>query len=151
MKKYYIYSTLSFVLVSLLIEIMMSSQAGFTTFTGFNWFISTDLVNPTKLFTWSVEGLALSFAAFLYIKPKSTISDGFRFGLITGFLFTLIILFNMMFKIDHSHYPFLADSLLTLSALQLLAFVISGWVFGLLFELFSPEFPTNKSLWSMAW
>ena len=150
MKKYYIYSTLSFVMVSLLVEIMMSSQAGFTTFAGFNWFISTELISMNNLLSWSLEGFALSFAAFLYIKQKSALSDGFRFGLITGLLFTLIILFNMMWQIDHSFYPFLADSLLALTGIQLLGFAVSGLVFGLLYEIYSPELPTNKSLWSLA-
>ncbi len=150
MKKYYIYSTLSFVLVSLLIEIMMSSQSGFTTFAGFNWFISTDLINTTNLLSWSIQGLALSFAAFLYIKQKSAMYDGVRFGLIAGFLFTLIILFNMMWQIDHSHYPFLANSLLSLTGLQILGFTLSGWIFGLMYEIYSPKLPTIKSLWSLA-
>ncbi len=150
MKKFYFYSTLSFILVSFLIETLMSSQAGFTTFAGFNWFINPKILSLSNVITWLLQGLALSFAASLYMQRASALVDGVRFGMITGWLFVLLILFNMMLQIDHSHYPFLADSLLPLISLQLLGFVVSGWLLGLMYEIFSPMFPTNQSLWSLA-
>lgn len=150
MKKYFVFSTLSFALISFLVEMMMSTQSGFTTFAGFNWFISTELISVSHILVWLIQGLALSFAAYLYIDSDTALSDGFRFGLMAGLLFILVVLFNLMFKLDHSYYSFLASSLLPLSLLQLIGFSINGWVFGLLFELFSPELPTNKTLWTLA-
>ncbi len=150
MKKYHLFATLSFAFISFLIEMMMSAQAGFNTFAGFNWFLSKDLLSTNQILIWLGQGIALSFAAFLYINKKNALLDGFRFGLITGLLFILLALFNLMFQLDNSHYAFLASSLLPLSLLQLIGFCINGWIFGLLFEMFSPELPTNKSLWSLA-
>ncbi len=150
MKKYAIYSTLSFTFVFFMIELIMSAKAGFTIYAGYNWLIHTELLTWTHLLTWMVQGAALSFAAFLYIKPKESLSDGFRFGLITGLLFSILVLFNMMGQVDHMTYLFFANSLLPLTGLYVLGFAISGWLFGLMFEIFAPEFPTIKSLWSMA-
>ncbi|WP_223787345.1 hypothetical protein [Marinicella meishanensis] len=150
MKPYLTFTTLSFIMVSFLVEIMMSTQPGFITYAGFSWFISTDLINFNYLLVWTLEGLVLGTAAFAYINPKSALQDGFRFGLMTGFLFTLMVLFNVMWQIDHSHYPFLAESLLSLTLIQVLGFALSGWLFGLLYEITAPRFPNIKSLWSLA-
>ena len=76
--------------------------------------------------------------------------DGFRFGLISGLLFIIVILFHMLINVDHSIYPFYANSLLPLVTLQLLGFALNGWIFGLMFEVFSPKQPTHMSLWSLA-
>ncbi len=150
MKKYAIYSTLSFTFVFFLIELIMSNNAGFSTYAGFNWLIPLELLTWSHLLTWMIQGSALSFAAFLYIKPKESLSDGFRFGLITGLLFSIMVLFNMMGQVDHIANTFFADSLLPLTGLYLLAFMLSGWLFGLMFEIFTPEFPSIKKLWSLA-
>ena len=150
MKKYLIFSTLSFTLISFLIELMMSSNPGFSTFKGFNWLLSSSLFSSINIITWGIEGLAISFAAYLYIQAKSALVDGFRFGLITGLLFIMLLLFNMMIQVDHSIYPFLAESLLPLVALQLLGFVLSGWLFGLMFEVFSPKSTHVNSMWTIA-
>lgn len=150
MKKYAIYSTLSFTFVFFMIELIMSGQAGFNTYAGFNWLIPTELFTWSHFLTWMLQGLALSFAAFLYINPADSLSDGFRFGLITGLLFSIVVLFNMMVQIDHITYQFFADSLLPLTALFVLGFAISGWLFGLVFEVFTPAFPSVRVLWSMA-
>ncbi|TDR20517.1 hypothetical protein C8D91_1491 [Marinicella litoralis] len=149
MKKYAVFSTLSFVSVFIMIELIMSNKAGFTIYAGFNWLIHVELFSWTHLLTWMLQGAALSFAAFLYMKPNESLADGFRFGLITGLLFSIVVLFNMMGKVDHNTYQFFADSLLPLTGLYILGFTISGWLFGLMFELFAPEFPTIKNLWSM--
>lgn len=150
MKKYFVFSTLSFTWVFFLIELIMSTDVGFTTFANFNWFISPSLLYWTNIVTWLVQGLALSFAAYLYMTPEDKLAGGFRFGLITGLLFSLLALFNMMWQIDHNSYGFFAESLLPLTGLYVLGFAISGWFFGLMFEVFSPEFPTIKKLWSVA-
>jgi len=150
MKKYAIYSTLSFTFVFFMIELIMSTKAGFTTYAGYNWLIQIELFTWTHFLTWMIQGAALSFAAFLYIKPDYSLSDGFRFGLITGLLFSIIVLFNMMIQVDHITYQFFGDSLLPLTGLYVLGFAISGWLFGLMFEVFTPEFPNIKKLWSLA-
>lgn len=128
----------------------MSTQPGFTTYAGLNWFINADLLNLNNLWVWTIEGLVLGAAAYAYINPKHALQDGFRFGLITGMLFTLMVLFNLMWQINHSYYPFLAESLLSLTLMQVLGFAFSGWLFGLLYEILAPRFPNIKSLWSLA-
>lgn len=150
MKKYLLFATLSFALVAVFIEIMMSSQAGFATFAGFNWFLNPNMLSLSHVLTWLLHGLALSFAAFLYMNRQSALHDGLRFGIITGLVFVLLVLFNLMWQIDHSHYPFLAEALLPLVSLQLLGFAVSGWLFGLMYDMFSPKLPTIHSLWSLA-
>lgn len=150
MKKYAIYSTLSFTFVFFMIQLIMSTKAGFNTYAGYNWLVQIELMTWTHLLTCVVQGAVLSLAAFLYIKPKESLTDGFRFGLITGLLFSIIVLFNMMFQVDHITYQFFADSLLPLTGLYVLGFAISGWLFGLMFEVFTPEFPNIKTLWSIA-
>ncbi len=150
MKKYAIYSTLSFTFVFFMIELIMSSKAGFNTYAGYNWLIPTELFTWTHALTWMLQGLALSFAAFLYINTEDSLADGFRFGLITGLLFSIMVLFNMMVQVDHITYQFFADALLPLTGLFVLGFAIAGWLFGLMFEVFTPEFPSVKVLWSMA-
>ncbi len=150
MKKYAIYSTLSFTFVFFMIETIMSSKAGFNTYAGYNWLIHTDIFTTEHFLVWMVQGAALSFAAYLYIKPEYSLADGFRFGLITGLLFSVIVLFNMMIQVDHITYLFFANSLLPLTGLYILGFAISGWLFGLMFEVFTPEFPSVKKLWSLA-
>ncbi len=150
MKKYHLFATLSFVFVSVLIEIMMSTHTGFTTFAGFNWFINPNMLSVSHILTWIIHGLALSFAAFLYMNRQSALADGLRFGIITGLVFVLLVLFNLMWQIDHSHYPFLAEALLPLVSLQLLGFAVSGWLFGLMYDMFSPKLSTIHSLWSLA-
>lgn len=149
MKKYVIYSTLSFTFVFFMIELIMSAKAGFTIYAGYNWLVQTELLTWAHLLTWMAQGAALSFAAFLYIKPTESLSDGFRFGLITGLLFSIMVLFNMMVQVDHITDQFFANSLLPLTGLYVLGFAISGWLFGLMFEIFTPELPTIKNLWSI--
>ncbi len=150
MKKYLIFSTLSFILVSFLIDLMMSSNPGFSTFAGFNWLLSSSLFSINNTITWSIEGLAISFAAYLYIQPRTGLVDGFRFGLITGLLFILLLLFNMMIHVNHSIYPFFSESLLPLVTLQLLGFALNGWLFGLMFELYSPKALNMTRMWSIS-
>jgi len=149
MKKYIIYSTLSFSFVFFMIELIMSNKAGFTVYAGFNWLVHTELLTWTQCLTWLSQGATLSFTAFLYMKPTESLADGFRFGLITGLLFSLVVLFNMMWQLDHITNLFFAQSLLPLTGLYVLGFTITGWLFGLMFELFAPNFPSIKSLWSM--
>ncbi len=150
MKKYLIFSTLSFIMISFFIELMMSSHIGFTVFAGFNWFLNPNLFSVSNVLIWTIQGLALSFAAYLYVQPKSALIDGFRFGLITGLLFIMVILFNMLIHVNHSIYPFFSEALLPLVTLQLLGFALNGWLFGLMFEIFSPKQLSQKSLWSIA-
>ncbi|MCX7552755.1 hypothetical protein OS175_02595 [Marinicella sp. S1101] len=150
MKIYLLFSTLSFILISFLIDLMMSNNPGFTTYAGFNGLLSTHLFSVKNTIIWGIEGLALSFAAYLYVMPKTALSDGFRFGLITGLMFVLILLFNMMFQYDYSNYPFFSDSLLPLVILQLIGFAVNGWIFGLMFELFSTNQKYTIRIWSIA-
>lgn len=150
MKKYLTFSVLSFIFVFLLIELIMSSKPGFTTYAGFNWFINPELISWNQVITWLIQGLALSFAAFLYMNPEDKLSGGFRFGLITGLLFSIIVLFNMMWQLESTMYQFFADGLLPLTGLYVLGFALSGWLFGLMYELFTPELESNKDLWSLA-
>ncbi len=150
MKNYLIFSTLSFILISLLIELSMSSQIGFAIFTKFNWLLSPNLFSVHHMLTWIIHGLVLSSVAYLYIQVKTALVDGFRFGLITGLLFIMVALLNMLINVDHSIYPFYADSLLPLVTLQLLGFALNGWIFGLMFEVFSPKQSNHMNLWSLA-
>jgi uncharacterized integral membrane protein len=150
MKKYAIYSTLSFTFVFFMIETIMSSKAGFNTYAGFNWLIHTEIFTIEHFLIWMLQGAALSIAAFLYINTEDSLADGFRFGLITGLLFSILVLINMMVQIDHITYQFFADALLPLTGLYVLGFAIAGWLFGLMFEVFTPEFPSVKVLWSLA-
>jgi hypothetical protein len=140
----------SFTLVFLLIELIMSTKPGFITYAGFNWFINPEIIALDHIFTWLIQGLALSFSAFLYMNPKDKLSGGFRFGLITGLLFSIIVLFNMMWQLEPNIYTFFAESLLPLTGLYVTGFALSGWLFGLMFELFTPELKSNKDLWSLA-
>ncbi|MEZ5471100.1 MAG: hypothetical protein R3E90_04915 [Marinicella sp.] len=150
MKKYLLFSVLSFTLVFLLIELIMSNKPGFVTYAGFNWFINPDLISWDHVLTCLIQGLALSFAAFLYMNPEDKLSGGFRFGLITGLLFSIIVLFNMMWQVESNMYPFFAEGLLSLTGLYVLGFALSGWLFGLMFELFTPELGSNRDMWSLA-
>ena len=150
MNKYLVFSTLSFTLVFFLIELIMSGHSGFSTFAGFNWLINLNILSLSHLSVWLLQGLVLSMAAFIYLKPNEGMAGGFQFGMITGLLFTLLVLFNMMWQIDAIDYGFFSESLLTLTGLYVLGFTISGWLFGLMFELFSPEFPSVRQLWSLA-
>lgn len=149
MKKYLFFSTLSYTLVFLTIELIMSTKPGFTTFAGFNWLINQELINSSHLISCLLQGLTLSFAAFLYMNPEDKISGGFRFGLITGLLFAILVLFNMMWQVDSNIYQFFADSLLPLTTLYISGYALSGWLFGLMFELFTPELKSNRDLWSL--
>lgn len=150
MKKYMFYSTLSFTFVFFLIEMIMSGHADFITFAGFNWMIQTEVLSLSHTLTWLLQGAALSMAAYVYMNPDDGLAGGFRFGLITGLLFTLMVLFNMIWQVQHISYGFFADSLLSLSGLYVLGFALSGWLFGLMFEIFTPEFNDMKKLWSLA-
>lgn len=150
MKKYLLFSVLSFTLVFLLIELIMSTKPGFITYAGFNWFINPEILTLNHVFMWLIQGLALSVAAFLYMSPEDKLSGGFRFGLITGLLFSIIVLFNMMWQLEPNLYLFFAEGLLPLTALYVMGFAISGWLFGLMFELFTPELESNQDMWSMA-
>ena len=149
MKKFLLFSTLSYVLISLLIELMMSGRPGFTTFAGFHWFLNPSILTTEHLLTWILQGLGLSFAGFLYINKTTPLFDGVRFGLITGLLFLMMVLFNMMVQLDTVSYQFLAESLLPLTVLYLLGFAISGWFFGLMYEAFGPQYSTPDHLWSL--
>jgi hypothetical protein len=150
MNKYLTFSTLAFTFVFFMIELIMSSSAGFNTYAGFNWLINSEMLSLSHLAGWLIQGLALSYAAFLYLRPEDGMAGGFRFGVITGLLFSLLVLFNMMWQLETIHYGFFAESLLSLTTLYVLGFTISGWLFGLMFELFSPEFPNVRQLWSLA-
>lgn len=149
MKNYFVFATLSFTLVAATIELLMSSNAGFSTFSNYSWLLTGQILSLSHITLWLTQGLALAAAAFLFINPKSTLNDGLRFGLITGLLYILLILFNMMIQVDHSFYAFFENNLLPLVGLQLLGFAVSGWLFGLMFELFAPKFPQINGLWSM--
>jgi len=150
MKNYLFYSTLSFTLVFCLIELFMSRQAGFSTFAEFNWLVDVELMSVKHMVVWLVQGFVLSFANYVYINSKHSLVGGLRFGLITGLLFTLLVLFNMMFQVDHLLYPFFADSLLALCAIYVLGFVLCGGLFGLLVVVFDTEYPGIHQLWSLA-
>ncbi|MFC3192894.1 hypothetical protein ACFODZ_01445 [Marinicella sediminis] len=150
MKQYLTFSTLSFVLVFFLIELIMSADSGFRTYAGYNWLIHTEILSVSHILTWIAQGLVLGFAAFVYLRPEEGMAGGIQFGVITGWLFTLLVLFNMMWQVEAIDYGFFAESLLPLTGLYVLGFTISGWLFGLMFELFSPEFPSVRQLWSLA-
>lgn len=149
MKKYLLFSTLAYALISLLIEIMMSGRPGFTTFAGFHWFLNANILTVDHLLTWVLQGLGLSFAGYLYINKTTPLFDGVRFGLITGLLFLMLMLFNMMVHLDAVSYQFFAEALLPLTGLYLLGFAISGWFFGLLYEAFGPQHSSPEHLWSL--
>lgn len=149
MKKYLFFSTLSFSMVFILIELIMSTKPGFITYAGFSWFINPEIISATHVVSCLIHGLALSFAAYLYMNPTDKISGGFRFGLITGLLFSIIVLFNMMWQIEPQIYRFFAGSLLPLTGLYVLGFTLTGWLFGLMFELFTPELKSNRDMWSL--
>lgn len=149
MKKYLLFSTLAYALISLLIEIMMSGRPGFTTFAGFHWFLNSNILTVDHLLTWVLQGLGLSFAGYLYINKTTPLFDGVRFGLITGLLFLMLMLFNMMVHLDAVSYQFFAEALLPLTGLYLLDFAISGWFFGLLYEAFGPQYTSPDQLWSL--
>lgn len=150
MKKYLLFSTLSFTVIFLLIEMIMSNKPGFVTYAGFSYLINPELISPLHLLNILLQGFALSFAAFLYMNPQDKLSGGFRFGLMTGLLFAIIVLFNMMWQLESGMYPFFAEALLPLTSLYVMGFAISGWLFGLMFELFTPELTSNQDMWSLA-
>ena len=133
-----------------MIELMMSTHPGFVTLTGFHWFLTPDLWQTTHVLSWLAQGLVLSFVAYLFIDSQRVIAEGLRFGLITGIVFVLLVLFNMMFQLDHTHYAFFQDSLMTLMAWQVFGLTLSGWAFGLIYALYEPQFPQIKTLWSLA-
>ena len=147
---YLLFATLSYVLVSLMIEILMSGQPGFTTFAGFHWFLNPTILTANHMLLWFLQGLGLSFAGYLYINKFTPLFDGVRFGLITGLLFVLMMLFNMMVHLDEVSYHFFADALLPLTGLYLLGFAISGWFFGLMYEAFGPRMTDIRTQWTLA-
>lgn len=150
MRSYIIFSTISYVFITAIIELLMATNPGFSTYFGFNWLLTADMWTTSHILLWSLQGLVLSFTAFVFIDSKSSLEGGLRFGLITGLLYVMVILFNMLIHVDHSYYSFFEQSLLPLVGLQLLGFAVTGWIFGLMYELFAPKFPNAKTLWSLA-
>lgn len=135
MKKYLIFSTLSYVMISLLVNFSSANDHGFMTFAAFSWYISPELLTLKSMMTCVVLGAVLSVCAYFYIQPKTALVDGFRFGLISGLVIMMVVLFNMMIHVEHDLYAFFAESLLSLVSIQLLGFVLMGWLFGLIFKI----------------
>ncbi len=134
------YAALSFTVISSLTEQLISQLNGSAVFFQYNWFLYTDLNYMSQILIWWTEGLAISFLAYFYMATNTARTDGLRFGIIFGMLVILLVLFNMMLHLEQNLYPFFADSLLLLTAVQTFGFMASGWVFGLLYNMHLKNF-----------
>ena len=135
MKKYLFYSSLSFLLITLTVDIIHSTNSGYKTFESFNWMTSHYEFSALNVILGLIQGLVLSTVAAVYIKAKTALTDGFRFGMMAGLAIVLVELFIMLIHVNDGMYAFFTDSLLSFVVIQVIGYSVIGYLFGLLFEI----------------